>query len=277
MLGIRYREDPHQVYDLILASAPEDLRLLIWVKNTTICYTSSIKSVRLILAVIGDLGALLQVLGRKKMTTVVIREFSTTSLLILWPLYFLLRKKIVLNINHNLSNKWSYALIKRLAQSFRFCLMWGETIVSDIPSLWAPRVVSVGSMVKGSYAREIFVVRSNRDTKNFKESDCIKTIRLVASRFSYSVNTNVDEKGLRIARSEYLSKLQNSSLTVMLHDPGLYRNRHSGTVWDITQYANRALVPWGNVIEVQLASTSSDTHIFHTSRDICSSLEVILR
>jgi hypothetical protein len=180
------------------------------------------------------------------------REFSNASLLLFFPVYWALRDRLILNINHNISRRGGLWLV-RFAQRMgvRFALLCGFELRTSLPGAACPDVAirarSRETAPLGNVALILTGTRAEQRYLDAKEMAVLieKIEKMGLSPAFLSRATCPD-------RAMYLRAVSRARVVVVIYDPRRYENRHSGVVWDLLLACRCGIVPSSNVIRRQI-------------------------
>lgn len=274
MKGVTHREDPHAVLDDIRPYVVGELGVIPWIPNAHTHLTSSRYLGRLLLALVGDCRTVYLACGMDA-KRIVMREFSNASLLLFLPMYWVLRKRLVLNINHNISRPGGLWLV-RLAQRIgvRFALLCGFELRGLLPGAACPDVAiratkreavksdNVALILTGTRAEQSYLNR----TEMAVLIDRIEKAGLCPAFLSRTTCPT---------RSMYLQAISAARVVVVIYDPRHYANRHSGVVWDLLLTSTCGIVPASNVTRRQIVGNEKRLKCYSDKQSLLSLIEQV--
>jgi hypothetical protein len=257
---IYINNDPH----ISLNEAFKRLKIngekVMFVKSRIANFHSKLFLIRLILVLISSLIQLYDifVLIIKFRTTIIVREFSNTFMLLFSPIFFVFRKHILFNINHNLIdfNSNSFSPIKIMcSMGFRFLLLDGSLAVSSFPKRMRAQFLTpffpLTRQINKSYKtfikkkKRILGIAGNARLKRINVDRFHKIIKNLAKvknweiRISNSFNTNDDLKNIKHIKlfntksyQKYLKFLSSCDAILILANKNDYFYRNSGSIMD---------------------------------------------
>lgn len=224
------RSDPHSVYKKIF----NNIQIL---SNATVVsrwgsdITSSSYTIRLILAIAGDIFSIFQCIFLAS-KFIVVREFSAWIWLLFAPFVRIFKpsSKIYLNINHNLNNRFERELALPILSIF-FRIAFIEPSCSTLQShayLTPLHLVKNLDNCVDPIKRIYFFLGTRPEQIFIKKEDLDETLEKLSGLASCVVCGGANN--LRLSNEVFAAAFSPGALIVVLYKSGAYTERHSGVV-----------------------------------------------
>lgn len=222
------RDDPHAVYFRIYPFL--DVSSYRMVRRGLMGVSSDIRLIRLCLVMMGDMSAFSRALLCREKTVFISEASAVFSLIVLFPLNIIFRKKIVVNINHNFNNKIDRLIIAQRFKGLSFAFIEPTPQMLEIYPHLIPVRVSATHASKIMPIIKIFVFLGSRAEQwdSIAPQMVADLNKLIGNKVELVFSGG--PTGSRLGNQDYEDIFKPGSGIVLLYNQDSYEFRHSGIV-----------------------------------------------